>query len=130
MHIFFTFTVPSGIPLHFTVEMALARSVFLSWDPPMVQDRNGIIRGYEIELSSNVQEHLQTFSVDSRNETLLINGTFIKPFKRYFCRIAAFTAVGTGPLSELITVQTLEDGKVYFSLLLYLYPLYPLIVLH
>lgn len=91
----------------------------------MVQDQNGIIRGYEIELSSNVQEHLQTFSVDSRNETLLINGTFIKPFKRYFCRIAAFTAVGTGPLSELISVQTLEDGKVYFSL-----PLYPPIALH
>lgn len=79
----------------------------------MVQNRNGIIRGYKIQLSWNVHQHLKTFSVDSRNETLLINGTFIKPYQSYFCRIAAFTAIGTGPFSELISVQTLEDGKVY-----------------
>lgn len=39
-------------------------------------------------------------------------------FKKYSITVQAFNEVGSGPLSEPITAQTMEDGKVYDCILI------------
>ena len=35
----------------------------------------------------------------------------LKPYESYRWTVAAYTKVGLGPFSEIVTVQTHEDGK-------------------
>ena len=101
-------TVPSGPPLNFTTSEVLSRSFILIWELPAPPERNGIITGYNISITSlnSLFEAPQLFFTTS----LSINVDSLDPHTDYICTIAANTDIGIGPYSLEIIVMTEQDG--------------------
>ena len=83
------------------------------WDPPLVQNRNGIIRDYIINVTALETGENSQFITTDGNLTV----PFLTPFSTYAFIIAARTSVGAGPFSTVVTIRTLEDGKIRDQLL-------------
>ena len=93
-----------------------ANNTQINWQPPSLLDQNGVITGYVINLTS-----LNTgISQQLTSTALTLQISNLTPFTNYVCIIAASTAIGMGPFSTVITIQTLEAGKKY-SLQEYIY---------
>ena len=82
-------------------------TIILTWDPPLLQNRNGIITDYIINVTALDTGEIHQYITPNRN--LMLNS--LAAFSTYAFIIAARTAVGAGPFSTDITIQTLEDGK-------------------
>lgn len=84
-------------------------TIFLSWQPPLTQHRNGIIRYYHIEVidyyTHNGYRH---YSYDM----FLLVGN-LQPDSTYSCMITAYT-VGMGPTSEPVLVHTHHDDSIAY----------------
>ena len=105
----------------------LSQSFMLSWNPPLIEEQNGILLHYhvivietEIHYTDNgaeitgLQRYLnRTYNV-SEGRTQLID--MLYPDYNYTVRIAAATEPGIGPFSDPTTVRTDMDGE-YFSIL-------------
>ena len=89
--------------------------ITLFWDPPPADEQNGIITQYRINITE--VETGRTFSLFSA--TTSVNVTSLHPYYTYNCAIAAVTSIGAGPYTSVITVVTLQDGKVTFISLLF-----------
>ena len=100
-------TVPSSPPENIYGEALSSTSIFITWDPPVRQHRNGIITGYFINITTlATREVVQVFTLDN-NYTV----NFLQPFTVHDLIVAASTTAGIGPFSTVLTIQTLEDGK-------------------
>ena len=77
----------------------------LSWVPPTVDERNGIIIVYRINITEVDTGSVR--SLVSHNTQIGIH--FLHPYYTYICTVSAVT-VGEGPFSENFSVRTLEDG--------------------
>ena len=98
-------TVPSAPPQHLRQDAITATSVTLSWQPPPLEDRNGLIRLYYVfvtELESGRSFTLNSTATNYRVQNL-------HPFYTYNFSVAAVT-VAAGSISDNITVQTSEAG--------------------
>ena len=84
-----------------------SRSVSLTWDPPHFEDRNGVITGYTINITS--LETMESFELLSASNNLTAD--LLTPFSTYSFKIAGQTVIGVGIFSTAITVMTPEDGK-------------------
>ena len=129
-------TVPTGVPTNVHLEMQSSGSVFLTWQPPPLSQQNGIISGYTILLtalqdgSSHVYNLTGTASshhfeglwiFDNRCLQVWRVDKFLVPtwncclglpgFAKYQVALAAQTAVGTGPYSNVTNFTTPEGGK-------------------
>ena len=80
--------------------------------PPQMQQQNGIIRRYIVNLTS-IAGGRQLITYSQATTTLVHN---LHPFTNYTCSVSAET-VAPGPFSPAVIVQTLEDGKVFVGLL-------------
>ena len=81
------------------------RSITVSWSPPNLMDRNGVITSYTVNCSSSgVATITMVYSVA---ETYTLGG--FKPATSYTCDIVAANSAGMGP-RESSTVTTSEDG--------------------
>ena len=106
-------TVPSGAPRNITGTPGDAREILLHWEPPFPENRNGMIIGYVVNATRmNSGEILQLMSTPNS-----ITVSSLSPFTIYICAIAATTSVGSGPFSDEIAVQTLEEGISPFIVL-------------
>lgn len=105
--------VPSAAPLNVTGEFNDSRSLNISWTPPPFLDQNGIITGYNVTYErADVSDSVTELSATDR--FILIAD--LTPFTNYSVRVAARTAVGAGPFSPPITVQTDSDSKLFVHL--------------
>ena len=101
----FISTAPSSAPVDFQAAASNPTSISLSWDPPVIEDQNGIIRHYEVTLIA-----LETGEIHIRTSTaLFITVTSLRPYTTYNCTVAAET-VATGPSVIGILVQTPQTG--------------------
>lgn len=106
LSIFLSPTAPSSSPENINVSVISSTSVGLSWSPPPLPDRNGIITEYKI----NVTE------LDTGRVQVLISFTTtftvqrLHPYYTYEFALSAHT-VATGPYSDSEIIQTPEDGK-------------------
>ncbi len=96
--------VPSGPPTNFTLSPLSSTSVQLSWDLPLPEYRNGIVRQYIIHVQLPVGEIL---SYATSSNSYAVSG--LRPYTTYFFSVAAVT-VGEGPTTERIVAQTITDG--------------------
>ena len=85
-----------------------SRALSLTWSPPPPEDQNGIIRNYLVNIS--VVESGEHFHQLTSNATVLVIDE-LHPYYTYSCIVAALT-VGTGPFTEVTTVQLPEDGML------------------
>ena len=89
-----------------------SRTVELVWTPPPMQQQNGIIRRYIVNLTST-SDGRQLIRYSQATTTLVHN---LHPFTNYTCSVSAET-VAPGPFSPAVLVQTPEDGKIFDPLL-------------
>ena len=101
-------TVPSGSPLNFSTEATAPRSLYFSWEPPLLEQQNGVIIGYTVNI---VSDDNMMFQLYSEQHATNLSATIFKPYTVYRCAVAAITMPGTGPYSDDMVILTPEDGK-------------------
>ena len=106
-NITFFIAAPSGFPQNFSVSVVTSRSLSLIWNPPPLEDQNGVIIHYRINIT--VLDSMEMFQLLSDNSSITVNSLI--PYTTYMLTIAAETAVGEGPFSGAYTVMTATDGK-------------------
>ena len=83
----------------------------LSWQPPPVEDQNGDVTGYILNitvLETRESEEVLTESTSYTFDT-------VTPNTLYTAAVAAQTSAGRGPFSATVSVHTLEDGNTMHS---------------
>ena len=86
-------------------------SIALSWNPPLEEERNGIITNYVVTYGrhgADPQDLVQLTS-STANTTL----TALSPYTAYTVTVAASTGAGVGPPSPQLSLTTAEDGKLF-----------------
>ncbi len=81
------------------------RTLLISWDPPLLENRNGPIIGFTVNITDSIG-HIQ---VHTTNTTLQQRSLY--PYTTYRVFIAAITEVGAGPYSVAREIEMPEDGK-------------------
>ena len=94
---------PSSSPQHPRAIALNHTSIYITWNPPLLHDHNGIIREYRVNITEAGTNNLTEYVI---NQTKLIV-TGLKPFHFYHCSIVAVT-VDEGPYSVSISVLTEE----------------------
>lgn len=93
----------------FDGEPLSSTSISLSWDLPLVGERNGEITGYVIDITDLDSGETQRSTIGGMDFIITISD--LRPFTIYVATIAATTDVGMGPFSSVVSVQTVEDGE-------------------
>ena len=99
-------TAPSGSPQGLTGASHSPYSVSLSWTAPLVEEQNGHIIQYIINITHSDSLVTQQFTTNVTNFTV----PNLEPFTTYICIVAAETSGGQGPFSNIFIVQTQESG--------------------
>ena len=111
---------PSGTPQAVTVNMISSGSIFVSWNPVIADDRNGIIKGYKVNYQAltngdMVAKFLNvTYEQQNKRQTVILDN--LNEFTNYSIRVLAFTAFGNGPASFSQVVETMGGSKFYASI--------------
>ncbi|XP_065905772.1 receptor-type tyrosine-protein phosphatase F-like isoform X3 [Dysidea avara] len=93
---------PATVPRSFTADVIHSTSVTLSWMP--ADTPNGIIIQYEVQYSVNSTTSLVNFT-----DSLMGTVEGLSPGTIYTLQIRAYTRVGAGPFSSMITLMTLSE---------------------
>lgn len=99
--------VPSGFPFNLQVTGLTQSSTQLTWEPPLLAERNGKIVYYMVVYRDiNSQQN-------STNRTTEMHMTIqgLNPDTTYDIRVQAFTSKGGGPLSPSIQSRTMSNGR-------------------
>jgi len=78
------------------------------WDPPPLDDQNGVITGYRMIITNLNRTNISMSIIVTNTSYTAIN---LEEFEVHRIRVAAMTAVGLGPFSNPVRNQTFEDGK-------------------
>ena len=83
-----------------------SESIFISWNPPLPELRNGEIRYYIIS-SKETETGISTNHTSTKTEFTLFS---LHPYYSYDIIVAAVT-VAPGPFSAVVTVLTEQDSE-------------------
>ena len=85
----------------------------MSWREVPAIDRNGIITQYDV-----MYEPLETFGKQLTTNINIINASLfefiledLEEYVLHNITVRAYTVIGEGPYSSIITIRTLEDSK-------------------
>ncbi|KAM9720206.1 receptor-type tyrosine-protein phosphatase F isoform 11-T12 [Menidia menidia] len=99
--------VPSGFPINLQVTGLTQSSTQLTWEPPLLPERNGKIVHYVVVYRDiNSQQNTTNRTADTY---MTIQG--LNPDTTYDIRVQAFTSKGGGPLSPSIQSRTMSNGR-------------------
>jgi receptor-type tyrosine-protein phosphatase Q len=99
---------PSGAPTEPKPSDVTSTSFTLSWEPPLPEERNGIITHYELRLEKlSCTQTVHYVTVMSSSLPFTVED--LRPDTTYNCSVKAATVNGTGPSSSPLIVTTLED---------------------
>ncbi|KAM9720208.1 receptor-type tyrosine-protein phosphatase F isoform 13-T14 [Menidia menidia] len=97
--------VPSGFPINLQVTGLTQSSTQLTWEPPLLPERNGKIVHYVVVYRDiNSQQNTTNRTADTY---MTIQG--LNPDTTYDIRVQAFTSKGGGPLSPSIQSRTMSN---------------------
>ena len=83
----------------------------VTWEEVLAIDENGIIINYEVQFQPlEFTETLTTSSVNTTNLTVVLSS--LQEYVEYNISVRAYTSVGPGPYSDLVTQRTLKDRKL------------------
>ena len=111
-------TAPSAAPQNVTAMALNSTSISVSWSSPPLADQNGMIVGYNISYTTDVQIEVITF-----NRSIVISD--LQPFTNYNISVRAFTVAAGPPGSTIVTTDPagkLESPTFTCSHLLYTAP--------
>lgn len=99
-------SVPTGPPQNISPEIISSRSIWLTWEPPLLEERNGEITGYTVAVT-NVDTG-ESFELLTSETTLNVDS--LRPYMNYNLTVAASTDIGQGPSALEVSITTPEDG--------------------
>ena len=102
----FPLTAPSAPPANLSVVALSATELYITWQPPVFSQQNGIIRSYVLIVS--ILERGTSEQLTSTEPQLMLHD--LHPFYMYSFFIAAVT-IGPGPFSEIFSIQMPEAGE-------------------
>ena len=102
------YVVPSAGVVELEGVNSSSTSLYISWQPPPVEDQNGVIQGYTISYGLTTLDPSQ-YATETTEE-LDITLEQLERFTYYTVEVRPFTVVGSGP-EENVTVQTDSDRK-------------------
>ena len=103
-----SFSAPTGPPQGITLLSVTARSVNVSWNEIECIERNGMITNYAVEFSSLGGSVIPgVLMMNERRFT----ASGLTPFTNYTFQVAGINSNGTGPFSDLVTIQNDEDSR-------------------
>ena len=100
-------TGPSAPPQNVTTKVISSASISVSWDPPPIGDQNGVITNYSIIIANLNRTNSSTIVVTNTSFTAVD----LEEFEAYNISVAAMTAIGLGPFSDVMRSQTLAHSK-------------------
>lgn len=117
--------VPEAAPSNVACVALSSRSLQITWQPPAVQQRNGIIRGYNVLYqqllteedllndlltdSTAVDSGVQSLPQTTNTAELTVFLSNLLKFSNYSIQVGAFTSAGQGVKSEAVVCSTEED---------------------
>ena len=107
-------TVPTAPPRNFLAFVTGTTSVEFSWQPPLIDDHNGLLSYYQLRIVDE-SFNLTDLSINTTNISHTI--TTLEEYVRYSCQVAAATDIGLGPFSSPVEITTLQDGESSFHFL-------------
>ncbi|XP_034629500.1 receptor-type tyrosine-protein phosphatase delta isoform X34 [Trachemys scripta elegans] len=106
--------VPNGFPQNLHSESSTSTSVQLTWQPPVLAERNGIITKYTLLYRDiNVAHHPIEFPIVPADTTMTLSG--LKPDTTYDVKVRAHTSKGPGPYSPSVQFRTLPVDQAVFA---------------
>ncbi|XP_046465971.1 dscam family member AbsCAM isoform X1 [Neodiprion pinetum] len=104
---------PAGPPINLAARPVSATEILVTWGPPIPELRHGDIQsfniGYRETSSGNPAYNFTPVSGDGEEGGGELHLTGLRAYTRYTLVAQAVNQVGSGPLSEPLTTQTLED---------------------
>ncbi|XP_060629309.2 receptor-type tyrosine-protein phosphatase F isoform X13 [Anolis sagrei] len=101
--------VPSGFPQNLRVVGLTTSTTKVTWNPPLLSERNGKITNYTVVYRDiNSQQNLT--NVTKETSITLAN---LKPDTTYDIKVRAHTSKGAGPLSPSIQSRTMPMEQVF-----------------
>ena len=100
------YIAPTGAPRDVLPSMT-SRSIMVTWDTIECIQRNGIITNYTVVFQEQGGANVPG-NVNIVNRTF--SATEFTPFTNYTFQVAGVNDVATGPLTDIITITTDEDG--------------------
>lgn len=113
LFIIFT-TVPSGAPQNFVAYATSPTSLFLSWNAPLLEHRNGCIQQYRVYVTERETGRAYHTMSDTSSQTATdfeLSIPSLHPYYQYDCKVAAITT-GEGPSSQTVTARTFSSRKL------------------
>ncbi|XP_064213100.1 cell adhesion molecule Dscam2 isoform X2 [Tribolium castaneum] len=101
---------PAGAPLNLAVRALSSTELIVTWTPPSAELRHGDIQGFNVGYRTTSMSAYNFTTVMGDGEDggeLLLGG--LEKYARYSIVVQAFNEVGTGPLSDSVSTQTMED---------------------
>ena len=95
---------PSAAPVSLSGMNLTSTNLSISWEPPPIDDQNGIILGYNVTYTPDNGVSKDTTTNDTM---IVINDLLI--YTDYNVSVAAHTSVGTGPFDSIV-VRTDSSG--------------------
>uniref|UniRef100_A0A1A8MRL6 Receptor-type tyrosine-protein phosphatase F n=2 Tax=Nothobranchius pienaari TaxID=704102 RepID=A0A1A8MRL6_9TELE len=95
---------PSSAPLHVQARLLSSSNILVQWEPP--EEPNGQIQGYRIYYSSEPSEQFSTWKIHNTDESRFTTISGLTPGLTYSLKMLGFTAVGDGPLSDVLQIKT------------------------
>lgn len=104
---------PAGAPLNLSARPISSTEILINWMPPTYELRHGEIQGYSIgfrsmHTSSNSYNYTSVAGDGEDGSGELLLGNLAK-YTRYTIVAQAYNQIGSGPQSEPVTAQTMED---------------------
>ena len=107
----FPIAAPSKAPSNFKVTAVTSTIITASWQLPSADSRNGIIIGFKLFYKKRGSSGAATTLTIKNGTVLSKDVTGLDIYTEYEFEILAFTSVGNGPKSSILTERTKEDGK-------------------
>ncbi|XP_078052119.1 Down syndrome cell adhesion molecule 2 [Augochlora pura] len=104
---------PTGPPIKLAARALSSSEILISWSPPLPELRHGDIQGFNVGYretsSSNPSYNFSSVSGDGEEGGAELRLTGLRPYTKYTLVVQAYNQVGSGPLSDSLLTQTLED---------------------
>ena len=108
-----SFPVPSQAPTSFSLTAKTSTSIEASWQLPPAEARNGVIIGFKLFYKKKGSSGSSVQITVNNGSTLTKAVTGLDKYTEYECQVLAFTSVGDGPKSSVMSVRTKEDGTYH-----------------
>ena len=109
------FSAPSGPPLNVVGEALDSRTLHLTWLPPEIEERNGQIVQYVVNLTSVEKGDTKQFHTEDYRSSMTISK--LHPYYVYNYTVTAVTVVGDGPYSN---IRMPQDSKKSLTFVIHL----------